>query len=80
MWECVHLYMCEFISVEGCAWVLYLESPMKAVVDCEDIQQIHCGHSSPGAGGRVVCPGGLEGLLALGVTLVVVSGSDEPTV
>ena len=39
MWECVHLYMCEFISVEGHAWVLYLESPMKAVVDCEDIHQ-----------------------------------------
>ena len=31
--------MCEFISVEGCAWVSYLESPMKAVVDCEDIHQ-----------------------------------------
>ena len=31
--------MCEFISVEGCAWVSYLESPMKAVVDCEDLHQ-----------------------------------------
>ena len=25
--------------VERCAWVLYLESPMKAVVDCEDLHQ-----------------------------------------
>ena len=29
-----------------------VESPMKAVVDCEDIYQhfTHCGHSSPSAG------------------------------
>ena len=50
--------MCEFISVEGCAWVLYLTYEGCGWLRGHTSEhQTHCGHSSPGAGSQVVSPG-----------------------